>query len=640
MNLIVFSHNICGSDILHQRLLKSCCFNMKYYLWRCMRHDSKKLPRRALTRRQATERSELCKRHTRTTKEVPDDGGQLSESLDLISVLIIQEYCEYSSSCRKRKKGALDKRYLGKIQSVRSHLFVHSLPRCFHSVLSVDMPPQITETTSISTSHKIMTQDAGALSALHGLKTAGQEAVAAVNPSAGAAAAAATAAAAANANNQSNTTMTHLIDAAAIAAFNSNQDLSYEAAAAMLNSTAAATAYQSSKGPHKKRAASMMSDDSDKSQHMSEEDKKAERRAANRRSAFQSRQRRKILIEDLQRTVAALSKENTDLRKHTDDIRLQLEQTLIENQQLRVAVAREAGGSATSPQVSATLAPTAFSSQTPSAAAHGTTSPGPTAASNQTLSQLLQRQESGASAAAAAAAAAAETERLINAKLALLAAQNRVSELERAQQPAVVTATSSPWATALGSGGLDHFRAAAAMGDATQLARIQELLMRSSAAPAASPSAPNINAELANLRRLMELREQQQQHAVAALAAAGNQAASAAAAPKTPTDSTMAAAPAPTPTHITAPSIPNMATPAPTPRDAPGLHLLLESLRANGPGGTAPNQKETAVAQATKATAPAAAAAPPAVVSTNSSSSGAEMDKIMAAATAAPTSST
>lgn len=69
---------------------------------------------------------------------------------------------------------------------------------------------------------------------------------------------------------------------------------------------------------------------------LTEEDKRAERRAANRRSAFQSRQRRKILIEDLQRTVAALSKDNGDLRKSNEELRVQLEATLLENHQFRV----------------------------------------------------------------------------------------------------------------------------------------------------------------------------------------------------------------------------------------------------------------------------------------------------------------
>lgn len=67
-----------------------------------------------------------------------------------------------------------------------------------------------------------------------------------------------------------------------------------------------------------------------------DDDKKAERRAANRRSAFQSRQRRKILIDDLQRTVAALSKDNSDLRRAHDETRVQLEATLLENHQLRM----------------------------------------------------------------------------------------------------------------------------------------------------------------------------------------------------------------------------------------------------------------------------------------------------------------
>lgn len=67
-----------------------------------------------------------------------------------------------------------------------------------------------------------------------------------------------------------------------------------------------------------------------------DDDKKAERRAANRRSAFQSRQRRKILIEDLQRTVNALSKDNGDLRKTNEELRVQLEATLLENHQFRM----------------------------------------------------------------------------------------------------------------------------------------------------------------------------------------------------------------------------------------------------------------------------------------------------------------
>jgi hypothetical protein len=77
---------------------------------------------------------------------------------------------------------------------------------------------------------------------------------------------------------------------------------------------------------------------------VSDGDKKAERRAANRRSAFQSRQRRKILIEDLQRTVAALSKDNTDLRKTIDELRVQLEANMLENQHFRMQQQLSAGG--------------------------------------------------------------------------------------------------------------------------------------------------------------------------------------------------------------------------------------------------------------------------------------------------------
>ena len=65
------------------------------------------------------------------------------------------------------------------------------------------------------------------------------------------------------------------------------------------------------------------------------EEKLAERRAANRRSAFQSRQRRKILIDDLQKTVASLSKDNADLRKTNEDLQFQMKFLLLENKQIR-----------------------------------------------------------------------------------------------------------------------------------------------------------------------------------------------------------------------------------------------------------------------------------------------------------------
>jgi len=80
-----------------------------------------------------------------------------------------------------------------------------------------------------------------------------------------------------------------------------------------------------------------------------DDDKKAERRAANRRSAFQSRQRRKILIDDLQRTVAALSKDNGDLRRSHDEMRSQLEAALLENHQLRMQQQLTGMGGMTNP---------------------------------------------------------------------------------------------------------------------------------------------------------------------------------------------------------------------------------------------------------------------------------------------------
>ena len=45
------------------------------------------------------------------------------------------------------------------------------------------------------------------------------------------------------------------------------------------------------------------------------EEKKEQRRAANRLSAFQSRQRRRVIIEDLQQTVATITKQNEEARK-------------------------------------------------------------------------------------------------------------------------------------------------------------------------------------------------------------------------------------------------------------------------------------------------------------------------------------
>lgn len=67
----------------------------------------------------------------------------------------------------------------------------------------------------------------------------------------------------------------------------------------------------------------------------SDDDLKAERRAANRRSAFKSRQRRKLLVEDLQKMVANLSKENTELQNDNKEMRGKLENTKLQNQLIK-----------------------------------------------------------------------------------------------------------------------------------------------------------------------------------------------------------------------------------------------------------------------------------------------------------------
>eukprot|EP00957_Ditylum_brightwellii_P022613 1705740-Ditylum_brightwellii.AAC.1 len=66
----------------------------------------------------------------------------------------------------------------------------------------------------------------------------------------------------------------------------------------------------------------------------SEEDLRKERLAANRRSAAVSRQRRKILIEELQNSVSSLVKENASLRRDNDKLKEQLEQLREENRNL------------------------------------------------------------------------------------------------------------------------------------------------------------------------------------------------------------------------------------------------------------------------------------------------------------------
>jgi hypothetical protein len=347
---------------------------------------------------------------------------------------------------------------------------------------------------------------------------------------------------------------------------------------------------------------------------LSEDDKKAERRAANRRSAFQSRQRRKILIEDLQRTVSALSKDNSDLRKSNDDMRIKLEMALVDNQQLRLsttaATATEHCPNLPSPQqqqlptntyptVTSPAPPLAFGGTTAGGATGGTTTP-PTTSS--AFSQLLASRQavfndgSLSTVDGSVTPSPAETERLINAKLALIAAQNRVSELEMQQQqqqalaattatrggPAMATPAPSPWA-ALGLNGLTsstmdhhHHRSAAAAAalaaaDAAHLARIQELMFRTAPTQhsvVANPS--STSTELAHLRRLIELREHQAASAAAAanvLNTANPNASSTSEPPVVPSAAVMAPAPAPTST-----------SPA---SEAPGLYLLLESLRTN-----------------------------------------------------------
>ena len=68
---------------------------------------------------------------------------------------------------------------------------------------------------------------------------------------------------------------------------------------------------------------------------LTEDDKKEDRRAANRLSAFQSRQRRKMIIEDLQKTVAEQSKHNADQAKEIAELKRQLQAARQENELMR-----------------------------------------------------------------------------------------------------------------------------------------------------------------------------------------------------------------------------------------------------------------------------------------------------------------
>lgn len=81
-------------------------------------------------------------------------------------------------------------------------------------------------------------------------------------------------------------------------------------------------------------------DEKRKHNKLTESEKREERRAANRRSALESRQRRKVLIEDLQKQVAVLTKETTELRAVNDTLRVQLNSSLSENHQLHLIISQ------------------------------------------------------------------------------------------------------------------------------------------------------------------------------------------------------------------------------------------------------------------------------------------------------------
>lgn len=74
---------------------------------------------------------------------------------------------------------------------------------------------------------------------------------------------------------------------------------------------------------------------------MTEEEKKAEKRAANRLSAFQSRQRRQIIIRELRKTVAQISKDNSAQREEVAQLKIEHERILEENECLREQLAAE-----------------------------------------------------------------------------------------------------------------------------------------------------------------------------------------------------------------------------------------------------------------------------------------------------------
>lgn len=68
---------------------------------------------------------------------------------------------------------------------------------------------------------------------------------------------------------------------------------------------------------------------------LTEDERREERKAANRRSAFQSRLRKKLLIEELQGKVNKLTEELTVLKENNRTLTLGLEASLQENRRLR-----------------------------------------------------------------------------------------------------------------------------------------------------------------------------------------------------------------------------------------------------------------------------------------------------------------
>jgi hypothetical protein len=70
-------------------------------------------------------------------------------------------------------------------------------------------------------------------------------------------------------------------------------------------------------------------------EQLTEQDKAEDRRAANRLSAFQSRQRRKMIIEDLQKTVSQQSKHIAEQSKEINDLKRLLQTARQENEVMR-----------------------------------------------------------------------------------------------------------------------------------------------------------------------------------------------------------------------------------------------------------------------------------------------------------------